>query len=909
MERRNSFLTAFSLLIACIVLAGISPHFVYASTNDLAPVRLHRGWRMQSSQKVRGTGEVISSFGYPVSGWHEIEVPSTVLAGQVASGEFQEPYFGMRLREIPGMTYPIGLNTFNNLPMDKDSPYAVPWWYRTEFRLPSNYTGRRVWLNFRGINYRSNVWLNGRKVANSNEVAGAYRTYEFDATSFLKPGETNVLALEVFAPTENDLGINWVDWNPAPPDKDMGIWGEVYLTASGPVSVRYPMVTTHFPSPEVLEQADLTVTAQLQNASDKPLKGILEIRLLQVDLRQEVALDPSETRSVSFTPEQFPELQIKNPVLWWPAQLGSPALHDVTVRFLANGAVSDQSHTRFGIREITSELTPERYRLFRVNGKRILIRGAAWAQDMMLRHSKERMAAEFEYVADMHLNTIRLEAQLGPDEFFDMADEKGLFVMAGWCCCDIWERWEKWTDDTLRVATTSLQSQALRLRGHPSLLVWLNGSDGPPPANVEQAYLDVLKRAAWPNPVLSSAADVPTTVSGHSGVKMSGPYDYVPPSYWLISKPPNPPARIGDTRYGGAFGYNTETSPGPAIPPLQSLKKMIPQDQLWPINDVWNYHSAGERFQTMDRFNSAMYAIYGRPANLQEYLLKAQAMAYDAERAMFEAYGGNKYTSTGVIQWMLNNAWPSTFWHLYDYFLYPAGGYFAAKKANEPLHVQYSYHDGSIVVANHRHDTATGLTVRTKVYDFELKELFSHEAKLDLEPDVSKRVVAVPPLTHANPGAVYFVKLSLLDSLGKEVSSNFYWLPAKLSAIDWEKAGHDTADAPIAEYEDLTALNALPRIRLKASALKSKAGDHVRVTLHNPNKSLAFQVHLGIRNHGSEDEVLPVLWEDNYISLMPGESKVLTAKYLKKNMVGERATLMVEGWNIEPVTVLVNAVR
>lgn len=920
MNRRNFLRTTFSIfaLLLCVIILNLDLCNAASNTNELPPIRLHTGWKLQSSRLVNGNGDAISSAGFQPKGWYETTVPSTVVAAQVAAGEFKDPYFGMNLRDYPGMNYPIGFNTFNNLPMDKDSPYAVSWWYRTEFRLPKSYRGRRVWIQFKGINYRANLWLNGRKLADSKDVAGAYRTHEFEATSFLSWDKGNVLALEVFAPTETDLGINWVDWNPTPPDKNMGIWGDVYLSASGSVSVRYPMVATHFPD-DSLQQADLTVAAQLQNATDKPVQGEVEALLPGIRIRQQVDLQPGEIRSVSFTPEHFPELRVKEPKVWWPAEIGTPNLQDVTVRFSIHGTVSDQQSSRFGIREITSELTEKGgYRLFRVNGKKILIRGGAWTMDMLLRpKSRERLQAEFQYVRGMHLNTIRLEGQLASDDFFDMADEQGVLVMAGWCCCDMWERWSKWTDSTLQVAEESLRTEALRMRSHPSLLVWLDGSDGPPPSPVERAYLQILKNTSWPNPIVSSAADIGTEVTGPSGVKMSGPYEYEPPSYWLLSQPPSFPdtvdssEKLGDTRYGGGFGYNTETSPGPAIPPLQCLRKILPKDHLWPIDKFWEYHGAGERFMKLERFKDAMNATYGRPQDLNEFLLKSQAMAYDGERAMFEAYGRNKYAATGVIQWMLNNAWPSTYWHLYDYFLYPAGGYFGAKKANEPLHVQYSYDDRSIVVVNNKLERFARLTVNAHVYDSNLKRIFSQEAKFDAAADSSTRVLTIPSLASVAPSPVYFVKLSLKNSAGKEVSSNFYWLPAKLSTIDWGKASLDTDHAPIATYEDLTALNGLPRVRLQAKAQVEppQADDQVRVTVRNPTQNLAFQVHLGIRNPGSEDEVLPVLWEDNYIALLPDESRVLTARYLTKHALADGANLVVDGWNVDPATVPVEADR
>jgi len=368
------------------------------------------------------------------------------------------------------------------------------------------------------------------------DIAGAYRIYEFNVTAYAEPGKVNVLAAEVIAPTPDDLAVNWVDWNPTPPDKNMGLWGDVSVSASGPVSVRYPAVSTHF-ADNFLKQADLTVRAELQNATAKPVDGVLEASFDQVHLQQKIQLQPNQKVSVALTPEQYPQLRIKDPKIWWPAEMGTPNLHRLTVRFLVNGQLSDESETRFGIREVTSELTPQNYRLFRVNGKPILIRGGAWDHDMLLRPmTHEQYDAHFQYVHEMHLNTIRQEGQLETDEFYDLADEYGILIMAGWCCCDVWEQWDKWLPGTLDIATDSLRTEMLKMRSHPSMLTWLNGSDGPPPPDVEQAYLEVEKQVGWPNPVVSSASDQSTTLTGKSGVKMSGPYDYEPPSYWLEDK-------------------------------------------------------------------------------------------------------------------------------------------------------------------------------------------------------------------------------------------------------------------------------------------------------------------------------------------------------------------------------------
>ena len=577
---------AFSGIIA---LASLSTLVIPGHAADTvgASQPLRDGWRLQSACKTQAIGEIISSSGFDDKGWYSVTVPSTVLAAQVADGQFKDPYYSDNLRKIPGTTYPVGEN-FSNLPMAADSPYHCGWWYRKELVIPAADKGRTLWLRFGGINYRANVWVNGKRIADSNEVAGAYRTYEFDITASALPGKTNVVAVETFAPTETDLGINWVDWNPCPPDKDMGLWGAVDLVTSGPVSVRSPLVVTNLPDGSG-ETADLTAYAEVHNASAEPVKGNVTATIAGVRVKQSVELGPGEDKTVVFDPQQYAELHVKHPALWWPYQMGTPHLETATVVFEENGKISDEQSVRFGIREVTSELTDKGFRLFKVNGKPILIRGAGWSQDMLLRQDPKHLEQQFGLVRDMHLNTIRLEGKLETEDFFRLADEQGILVMLGWCCCDQWEHWDKWTAENHVVSAASLRSQMLRLRHHASLLVWLNGSDGPPPADVEKAYLEIETETHWPNPVLSSASQTQTTVTGQSGVKMTGPYDYVAPSYWLTDT----------NRYGGAYGFNTETSPGPAIPTLSSLKKFIPKSSIWPPDDIWSLHYGGEGFKKL----------------------------------------------------------------------------------------------------------------------------------------------------------------------------------------------------------------------------------------------------------------------------------------------------------------------
>ena len=698
------------------------------------------------------------------------------------------------------------------------------------------------------------------------------------------PGKSIPSRVETLAPTETDLGINWVDWNPCPPDKDMGLTGAVDIVTSGPVAVRSPLVVTHLPD-QSGEAADLTAYAELHNSSAHSVNGSVTAVIAGVKLKQAVELQPGEDKTIVFDPQNYAGLHLKHPALWWPYQMGTPHLETADFTFEDGGKVSDEQSVRFGIREVTSELTDQGFRLFKVNGKPILIRGAGWSQDMLLREDPTHLEQQFDLVKDMHLNTIRLEGKLETEHFFHLADEEGVLVMLGWCCCDQWEHWDKWTPENHAVAAASLKSQMLRLRHHASLLVWLNGSDNPPPADVEKAYLDIEAASHWPNPTLSSASQTPTTVSGKSGVKMTGPYDYVAPSYWLTDT----------NRYGGAYGFNTETSPGPAIPTLSSLKKFLPESSIWPPDDIWSLHYGGGEFKKITVYNEALEASYGPAKDLQDYLTISQTLAYAGERAMFEAYGRNKYTSTGVIQWMLNNAWPSMIWHLYDYYLDAGGGYYGAKKACEPIHVQYSYDDRSVYVVNSEYKPGSKLEVGVTLYDLNLKQLYTQQTTVTPGADSSLKALTIPGDRFSGDSSIYFLELSLKNSQGEVISHNFYWVPTKLTEFDWSKT--DYTHTPALSHEDFTALRQLPKAEVQAS-LNLESDGTMSVRLHNPSKALAFQINVdGVDKSGRDISPLP--WSDNYIELMPGETRILTAK---PSTSDSEASVVISGWNISSVT-------
>lgn len=824
---------------------------------------LTNGWTIQSADVVSEPGGVISTTAFTPKQWYPATAPSTVCGTLVDDKVYPDPFFGTNLAALSTNT------EFND-----------PWWYRKEFNIASEPDGQ-TWLNFDGINYRANIWVNGKQIADTNQVIGAYRTYQFNITDAVSPRKPNVVAIEIFPQDKTSLGINWVDWNPTPPDKNMGLWRDVYLTTTGPVALHYPQVITKVDMPS-LNKAHLLVSVDVGNTQLKDVSAIIKGTIGPLHFSKTIVLEPFQSTHID-----LPEQTLDNPLLWWPVNMGAQNLYDLNLKVTINGVVSDENTIHFGIRETSSELNKKGVRVFKINGKPVLVRGGGWAPDIFLRPSPEREIQELRYVKDMNLNTIRFEGKTESGRFLELCDREGIMVIAGWCCCDFWEQWSKWKDDDYDIATKSMRDQIRRIRNHPSLLTYWYGSDNPPNARAESNYLAVLKETNWPNPAQSSASGHKPAISEPTGLKMSGPYEYVPPMYWYT-----------DTKAGGAYGFDTETSPGPAVPPVESLRRMLPANRLWPINDVWNFHCGRGVFRTVNIFTEALNKRFGAATNVYDYAEKSQLMTYDGERAMFEAYARNKYDSTGVIQWMMNNAWPSLIWHLYDYYLLPAGGYFGTKKACEPLHIQYSYDDRSIVVINGFQQDFKGLTATADIYNLDMTKKFSKHTNLDIAPDGVQRVFTLPGPQDLS--STYFVKLTLADATGKTVSDNFYWLSTQGDTLDKPRPGSDWYYTPTKQFANFTALSALPPVKLNVSAKSGRAKDELftRVTLENPSKNLAFFVHVSVRDR-NDNEILPVIWEDNYISLLPGEKRVISATYADSRD-NAKSTVQVDGWNIVP---------
>jgi exo-1,4-beta-D-glucosaminidase len=651
-------------------------------------------------------------------------------------------------------------------------------------------------------------------------------------------------------------------------------------------------VTSDLSIPD-LSRAALTVKVEARNLDASAHDTLIDGVVAGVSLRQTVHLAAGETKTVSFSP-----VDVKHPQVWWPVGMGAHPLYQLEMNATVDGAVSDKTNATFGIRSVSSHLTKQGYIQFVINGKPVLIRGGGWAPDMFLRDDPKRMEAQFSYVLNMGLNTIRSEGKLEDTRFYDLADRDGIMILAGWECCDKWESaaktgGEPWDAADEKVAAASMESEARLLRNHPSVIGFLIGSDNAPPPAIAKLYVDTLRAEGWPLPIVSAAVPQGTAQTGPSGMKMDGPYGWVPPAYWYADK------------LGGAFGFDSEVSAGPSIPPLEDLNRMLsPQERevLWKYPELRQYHAsaAWSVFAKITPFNTALAQRYGAPKSLEDFVAKSQLENYDNVRAQFEAFNahmGAANPSTGVIYWMLNNAWPSLHWHLYDYFLNPAGAYFGARMANEPVHIQYSYDTRAIMLVNHTLTRENGLHAVIRVRNLDGSVRYERRLQhIDLDGNTARQLAMLPAL--ADLSRTYFIELELAATDGKSISRNVYWLSTQTDQLDW--ANSNWYLTPVTRYADLSALQSLPTAttEVRATLRHEGAEDVAKVTVTVPpsSKAVALFQHVLIKRTAGGESVLPILWSDNDVTLWPGESVTLTAHFAAPG--AETPVVEVSGWNV-----------
>ncbi len=874
MQNIKNFLFHFIFLIFIFPSIANSQSNSWSVNNE----ELLDHWQIQSSDKVPANGEEISTIHFQPKNWYAAKVPNSTLGTLVDDGVFKNIFYNRNLEKIP------------------DSMFNAPWWYRRTFNIEKINPGQVYRLRFNGISYRADIWLNGKKIASADTVTGSFRQFIFNVTPFIKKGE-NVLALKVTQAAAGELNIGFVDWNPEPADNHMGIWRTVHLLESGPVTIEKPFVITDVDT-TTLDHANITLKLILHNHSDKNIAGLLKVTIEKnIGILKSISLDANESKEIILTPEEYKALSIDHPKLWWTHDLGKPNLYNLEISYDINNQISDSKKLKFGIRSVSGYMTDKGFRAYRLNGKKILVKGGGWADKMLLNATPDYERAGIDYAVHMNLNTIRMEGFWGEDQhIYDLCDEKGILIMVGFSCQWEWKNIfgtedDKYgaiiTSEQMDVAAESWHDQLDWLRNHPSIFLWLYGSDKWPRPELEQRYLNILKSEDPTRPYAQSAKEWTSEITGPTGMKMRGPYDYVPPDYWYI-----------DTSYGGAFGFNTETGPGPQVPVLESLQKMIPKDSLWPISSSWLYHAARGKFHNLDAYNNAMDERLGKANDLTDYLHKAQYLNYEGMRAMFEAFEANRFKSTGIIQWMYNASWPKLWWQLYDYYLMPTGAFYGARKANEPLHISYNYKYKAVDVMNNTSEAANGLSAEIKVFDFNLKLLLKKTIPItDLASQETQQVFSLPE--NMNASKTWFLDLRLFDKQHHEVSDNFYVLSTQKDSLEENKS--TWYGTPQSQYADLTLLNQLPKIKLQTmETVEQKDGETVmNVKVKNPTSHLAFMVYLDLKKEQSNESVVPVFWKENYFTLLPGEERTVSVSCHTHDLDGQKAKIVVSGWNVQ----------
>lgn len=790
------------------------------------------------------------------------DIPATVLAAMVNAGVYKNIYFDKGLEKI-----------------DK-AQFKESWWYLKEFSI--NEKNDFYSLLLEGVNYQANVYLNGNLIADTNVVEGPFAIKKIEVTKYLK--EKNILAIQVYPPVRGDLTIGFVDWNPPAPDNSMGLWRGVKLLRSNMVEMIDPFVYSNLSDDN--KNAKIVFETTLKNNSEKLQTAELKIEFANKTFIKEIKLNASEKLFIQLTEKEFQALNVNNPELWWPNGYGKQVLHNLTAKVKVNNKLSASETIRFGIRKFEDYYNEAGHRGYKVNGKNILIKGAGWVDDLLLADSDQKVRYQLEYVKEMNHNTVRLEGFWGKNKtIYNVCDELGLMIMIGWSCQ--WE-WQGYcgrpetdfmsidTPKDIELNRNAYIDQVRWLRNHASVFLWVFGSDKMPVQELEQKLRDDLKVYDRTRPILASCKNwYPegkhinvSKISGHPGVKMLGPYAYVTPNYWYE-----------DTTAGGAYGFNTETGTGQQVPPMVTLKKMLPEKNLWPMDEMWNYHCGRNEFNTLNSFLPAFKARYGEFNDALSFTKYNQLSNYEAMRPMFEAFAVNFNHSTGIVQWMLNSAWPEMYWQLYDWYLMPNGAYYGSKNACRNLNIVYNYGNQGIYVINHNYQNYDNLKAEIKIYDLNSKLITSEVIDVNINENQSKKIYSI--LENNISTNNYFVDLRIIN--GKDRINNFYWLSKTKDVHDYAKS--DWYYTPFKSFADYKELRKLQSVKPQIKTIVKN--NEVIVRLKNTSDKIAFFLEAQLNDKNTNDVVLPHIWSDNYITLLPGEEREIKVKYFNKNIKPE----------------------
>ncbi|EFX01549.1 glycoside hydrolase family 2 [Grosmannia clavigera kw1407] len=814
--------------------------------------------------------------------------------------------------------------------------FQVPWFYRSEFFLNANATPNTHYLlETNGVTSSADIFINGQQIADRFEQVGAYGGYVYEVTDAV--GEDNAIVVRAY-PTDydRDFGLGFVDWNPYPPDNGTGVWRNVTMRQTGSVAIESTSVMTAFSgsSQEVDEPVSGTVTIQV---TVRNLENTSPVHLdMAAIVKRDNGTEEQVVKLVLPAPSTSPiklmaghaiqltlETEISAPAVWWPRQWGNQPLYQAHLRVFAGGHLSDTVSMTFGFRQVTAEVGSSGDILFEINRRPFQVLGAGLNPDLFLRWDEARFTNEALYALDMGLNTLRLEGKLEQPELYAVADRLGIMVLAGWECCDKWETWSHnnnleqpviaWTDADYATANASMRHEAAMMQAHPSMLCFMIGSDYWPDDRATALYMARLADAGWQAPVVSSGARIGFPLAlGPAGMKMTGPYDWVPPRYWYDVVPPD-----DHIRHGAAFGFGSELSSGAGTPEVSSLCRFLSEadlDDLWRAPDKGLYHmsTASSSFHNRSIYNTALWKRYGPLTSLENYVMLAQMADYEATRSEFEAFEAywtpdkdDSRPATGMVYWMLNAAWPALHWALFDYYLLPGGAYFGVKAAASRLeHVVYDYVRHSAVIVNRSIDRGGLRSVHSELLDGSgqiLATKTTRHGALNSIPNTSQvaldNILGVAELTE-----VVLLKLTLTDEdTSKNLSRSVYWLGPGDDALDWDASTWFCT--PTITYTSFSGLDTLAPANVIVELQKATDDGCHNITLENQSDVPAVFVHLRLVDAADAD-VTPVYWSDNYVTLWPREILQLALEEMPQSgAVSQGAAIHMSGMNVAAAVV------
>ncbi|MVN92978.1 glycoside hydrolase family 2 protein [Mucilaginibacter aquatilis] len=876
---RIFFLLMLAGIASCNITSAQSKNASLASQSSIKSVFLrslknHQGaytWQMIKASEAGTDGNIISTSAYHATNWKAAIVPGTVLTSLVANKVYPEPYYSDNNRK-----------TRKLIPDISDAGREFyHYWFRTNFKVPASFKGKRLWLKFHGINYHSTIWLNGKRLG---QMKGMFNSESFDISKIANLSDNNILAVDIepvdhpgstFKPGKTKTGavgenhnggdgeigkdvtmLMSVGWDftthDGIRDRNTGIWRDIELFATGDVTLENAFVKSKLPLPDTTSAKE-TVSVEVKNASGIKQTGYISGTINETGktFKKTLTLLPHETRTVTFSPAEYAALNISRPKLWWPVNKGNQALYTLSLKFVTSkNVVTHSLDTKFGIREITSDQnTPDKSRRFLVNGVPIFIRGTNWIPEAMLKNSEARTKAELRYTRQSGLNFLRLWGGgiAESDYFYQLCDEYGILVWT--------EFWV--TADTKLPTDTALYfknvvSTVKRIRNHASLAYYVDANEGK-----EVPGTGNLINQLDPTRGYQEQSEC-------CGVHDGSPYKYENPMQYFEN--------TASPRGSRVDGFNPEYGTL-STPVLSSLQKMMPAKDLWPINDsVWNYLDGNGFHGVTGKYHQAVNE-FGRSSSIKEYAQKAQLVGALNFRAIWEVWNYNKFNygdrwASGFLFWYHNSPLPQTASRMYDWYLEPTAALYYSQNGLAPLHAQFDYLKNTVSVYNDYRKAFKGYRAEATVYDFNSKPVWTKSTTINIPEDgVVKDAITIsfPP----SISQIHFIKLRLLNADGKLVNDAFYWRSKDAYKGAWTLTG-----PAVSGFKDI---NQLPKASLSVSAKKqAAAGKQIaKVVVKNPSENLAFFTQLQLRGVNGQTYA-PVYYSDNFFSLLPGEEKSVT---------------------------------